>query len=773
MEPKRVRGLILGIVLTAAGFYLAASVLSHDRHEGPFADYPPNSTTANICGTTGAYVSSCALVLLGWTSLPVAALIVVAGAYVLLGRKPPGLAGKATGAAVGLLALTIALGLPHLSASGAGGGSWSLGGASSGVIGMLLTRWLYGQVGWAGTLTVLVVLGAVCALLLVPQYVVELARAARAAVRRRARRPPVGPAVPEGTVTPIPLATRTPREEPAAASSEPVRVQTVSTATPAALAAAEKEPVGQEQLAPSTEPPVISRAAEPAADRERPPRPSGRPAPERAAAWGEFRLPPLELLEPVDDRVPEADERDIRQKGELIERTLRDFNIEAKVVRVQRGPVITMYEMSLAAGTKVSRVESLGAELAIALKAPNVRTVAPIPGKNTIGIEVPNTQREIVKLRELLESTQSRAAGMAIPLFLGKDTAGNPLVVDLAMAPHLLLAGTTGSGKSVAVNSIICSILMTRTPQEVQLLLVDPKGVEFSDYPRLPHLICPILTDIKKAASVLQWACKKMDERYALLARVGARDLSSYNRLGEAEIVRRLNPEEDAEIDDVPFYMRHTVIVVDELGELMLVAAKEVESSVIRLSQKARAVGIHLICATQRPSVDVITGLIKANLPARVAFHVSAKVDSRTILDRNGAELLLGRGDMLMLPPGSSRLVRAQGTYVSPAEVQRIVEFLVSQGEPQFQSELREYSAGAGAASEADDLYDEAVRIVLETQRGSVSLLQRRLSIGYSRAARLIDMMAEEGIVGAYKGSQAREVVLTLDEWEQSRQKAT
>jgi S-DNA-T family DNA segregation ATPase FtsK/SpoIIIE len=346
------------------------------------------------------------------------------------------------------------------------------------------------------------------------------------------------------------------------------------------------------------------------------------------------------------------------------------------------------------------------------------------------------------------------------------------MVIDLAMAPHLLLAGATGSGKSVAINAIICSILMTRTPREVQFLLIDPKSVEFSDYTNLPHLICPILTDMKKAAAVLQWACKKMDERYSMLSSVGVRDIASYNKLGREEILRRLNPEEDAEIDDVPFYMPHIIIVVDELGEMMMVAAKEVEGSVIRLSQKARAVGIHLICATQRPSVDVITGLIKANLPVRVAFQVSSKVDSRTILDRNGAECLLGRGDMLMLPPGSGRLVRAQGAYLSAEEIARVVGFLEEQGPPQFRAELRDYHAAAANGEQSDELYEEAVRVVLESQRGSVSLLQRRLSVGYSRAARLIDMMAEAGLVGAYKGSQAREVLLTLDEWEQARQKA-
>jgi S-DNA-T family DNA segregation ATPase FtsK/SpoIIIE len=453
-------------------------------------------------------------------------------------------------------------------------------------------------------------------------------------------------------------------------------------------------------------------------------------------------------------------------------RTLAEFKVEARVVGIRRGPVITMYELSLAPGTKVSKVESLAHDLAIALKAPNVRIVAPLPGRNTVGIEVPNTERELVGVRELMEEVGRKATKMAIPLFLGKDTAGTPLVLDLANCPHLLVAGATGSGKSVAINAMISSVLMTRTPDQLQLLLVDPKSVEFTQYSQLPHLMCPVLSDMKKAAAVLKWACKKMDERYSVLSSVGVRDVKSYNELGEEGILKRLDPEGDAVIDDVPFHMPHIVIIVDEFGELMMVAAKEVESSVIRLSQKARAVGIHLICATQRPSVDVITGLIKSNLPARIAFQVSSKVDSRTILDRNGAELLLGRGDMLLLPPGTSRLVRAQGSYVSEEEINRVVDFWESQSAPQFRAELREVHAQHEGGEFSDELFDEAIRIVLETQRGSVSLLQRRLAIGYSRAARLIDMMAEAGIVGDWRGSQARKVLISLEQWENAHAKA-
>jgi S-DNA-T family DNA segregation ATPase FtsK/SpoIIIE len=429
-----------------------------------------------------------------------------------------------------------------------------------------------------------------------------------------------------------------------------------------------------------------------------------------------------------------------------------------------------MYELELAPGTKVGKISSLSDDIAIALKAPSIRVVAPIPGKSTIGIEVPNTHRKPVQMRELYETASKDIHKRTIPLLLGKDIAGYPLIADLAAMPHLLVAGTTGSGKSVCLNSIILSILLFQRPEELKLILIDPKMVEFSAFKDIPHLIAPVVTDMKKAAAILEWAVAKMDERYTLLARAGVRDLAGYNRLSDSEKQRRLDPEGDANLDDIPFYMPCMVIVLDELADLMMVASKEVETSIIRLSQKSRAVGIHLVVATQRPSVDVITGLIKSNLPSRISFHVFSKVDSRTILDQNGAEKLLGKGDMLFLPPGTSKLSRVQGTYVSDEEIDRVVDYLKQISLPEFSPELKVWQGSLKDNDVAkDELYEEAVRIILETQRGSVSLLQRRLEIGYSRAARLIDLMADDGIVGEYKGSQAREVFVTLDEWESQK----
>ncbi|MDP6438160.1 MAG: DNA translocase FtsK 4TM domain-containing protein [Candidatus Brocadiia bacterium] len=794
MEARRLKSCIAGLVLVAVALFLLGSIASYDAGEGAFPDSPPNVGVRNICGAAGAHVAGYALATLGWVAVAVGLGLGLAGAVLVTGVRLPYHPGiLSAGVLTGFLALMIGLSLHTATMPGDGAVYWRLGDPSSGTAGMLLTQWLYGRIGWAGTLTALLLLASVSVLLLAGSRVAWLgagikgaaawaaaglkAVARRVLARTRFEMPQVQPAA----TSPEPWVNPPVDEHDAEAGLEAL---TIPEEEIGPEQADELEGGSEDEAQPSPDegddqslPEELIAEPEPVPPEMESAESAGGAV--QGALWrneveGEdedirYELPPIELLDTFEAAEVAGDSEDVRRRSQVLERTLREFKIEARVVGHRRGPVITMFELALSAGTKVSRVESLSNDLAIALKAPNVRIVAPLPGRSTVGIELPNARREVVGLREMLGSAGQKAARMAIPLMMGKDTAGTPLIVDLAAAPHLLLAGATGSGKSVAMNSIICSILMTRTPHEVQMLLIDPKSVEFSDYRALPHLICPILIDMKKAAAVLQWACKKMDERYALLARTSVRDLASYNKLGRQGILDRLNPEEDASVDDVPFYMPHIVIVIDELGELMMVAAKEVESSVIRLSQKARAVGIHLICATQRPSVDVITGLIKANLPGRIAFQVSSKVDSRTILDRNGAELLLGKGDMLMLPPGTSRLVRAQGTFMTGQEVGRIVEFWTEQSGPQFKTELREYQAAATDEESGDGLYEDAVRIVLETQRGSVSLLQRRLSIGYSRAARLVDMMAEAGIVGTYKGSQAREVVMTVDEWETAR----
>ncbi len=482
---------------------------------------------------------------------------------------------------------------------------------------------------------------------------------------------------------------------------------------------------------------------------------------------GDYELPPLTFLDDPEYGFVAQQESVVREKAKILERTLEEFRLQTRVVEIDTGPVITMYELELSPGIKVSQIVSLSNDIARALKAPSVRVVAPIPGKSTIGIEVPNIDKENVRLKELLTMTGDRWQKMRLPLFLGKDASGTPLVSDLAKMPHLLIAGTTGSGKSVCMNSIVMSVLMTQRPDMVKMILVDPKMVEMSIFKDVPHLMCPIVTDMNRAEMILDWATTKMDERYELLAEAGVRNIAAYNRLTREELDEIFQPASEEERAKIPLPLPQIIILIDELADLMMTSAKEVEHHLSRLAQKSRAVGIHIVVATQRPEAKVVTGLIKSNLPCRIAFRVASRMDSRIVLDQNGGEVLMGQGDMLFLPPGTSKLTRAQGTFVSDEELKEVIAFLSDQTQPEFHPELVNLGQSSGGSSgERDALFDEATRIIIESGRGSVSLLQRRLTIGYGRASRLIDQMAQAGIVGPYKGSQAREVLLTLDEWD-------
>jgi len=498
---------------------------------------------------------------------------------------------------------------------------------------------------------------------------------------------------------------------------------------------------------------------------ELPKRGSG-PRIEKPRGEGEYELPSRQLLERPKPRNLKQLEQAIQANAEILQRTLAEFKVEGQVVAYQQGPVVTMLEVSLAPGTKVTKIHALSDDLAMALKAEAVRIVAPIPGKSTVGVEIPNPVRDDVRMLSLLEAPEFGASRTAIPMLLGCAADGRPLVEDLSTMPHLLIAGSTGSGKSVCINTLLLSILMTRSPDEVRLILIDPKQVELAFFSEIPHLLSPVVTDMKRASAVLEWALDKMEERYDILRRFEVRNIQGYNELGEKAILARAK---ELELDDEVVQVRlpYVVIVVDELADLMLAVGKDVETAITRLAQKSRAVGIHVVLATQRPSTDVITGLIKANMPTRIAFKVASKIDSRVILDQNGAEKLLGMGDMLYMPPRSSNILRAQGTYASDREVKRIVGFLRERYTQKFSEELVQLStAPLLDASEKDELYDQAVRIVLTEQRGSASLLQRALAIGYTRASRLLDLMRAEGVVGAYKGSKASEVPMTLEEYE-------
>jgi len=520
--------------------------------------------------------------------------------------------------------------------------------------------------------------------------------------------------------------------------------------------------------------------------------PEETPSPAAAASLPQGALPPLSLLE-QPKKVDTAESRQwIQESCRKLEEKLLNFGVQGKVTQVLPGPVVTRYEFEPAPGIKISKIANLSDDLALAMKALSVRIVAPVPGKSVVGLEIPNQQREVVYLREILESEQFAKSNSRLTLALGKDIAGSPYVTDLAKMPHLLIAGATGSGKSVAINALICSILFNATPDEVKFIMIDPKMLELGIYNDIPHLLTPVVVDPKEAASALRWATQEMENRYRLLAEAAVRNISQYNHLILSKEQGQPQPDEQPQ-KPLPDELSKTssqedpsqkepslpaaplpyiVIVIDEFADLMIMSAREVETLLIRLAQMARAVGIHLIIATQRPSVDVVTGLIKANFPSRISFRVSSKTDSRTILDANGAEKLLGQGDMLFLPPGSSDLVRLHGSSITEGEIKRLVNYLRTQGRPEYNDTILTFSADdikAGGGSkqadeeEYDDLYDKAVDLVIKTRQASISMIQRRLRIGYNRAARMIELMERDGVVSKPQGGKPREVLIGSD----------
>ncbi|HOW34848.1 MAG TPA: DNA translocase FtsK [Candidatus Omnitrophota bacterium] len=468
---------------------------------------------------------------------------------------------------------------------------------------------------------------------------------------------------------------------------------------------------------------------------------------EKPLKIGEYNLPTLDLLKDSPPVSARQLQEDLEGGAKVLEETLAEFGVRVRVADVERGPVITRYELDPAPGVKVQQIATLSDDIALAMKAQTVRIVAPIPGKDRVGVEVPNTSSSLVFLKDVLANGDFRKHKSKLTLALGKDIAGQSLFADLGQMPHLLIAGTTGAGKTVCVNSLIMSMLFNASPDEVKFIFVDPKMVELSIYSSLPHALCPAVTDPKKVSAALNWVVGEMEARYSLLAKDGVRNIEAYNAKE-----RRLP---------------YIVVIVDELADLMQVAANHIESAITRLAQLSRAVGIHLILATQRPSVDVITGVIKANFPARISFKVASKVDSRTVLDMNGAEKLLGRGDMLFMKPGEAKPIRGQCSYVSDEEIQNVIDFVKTQQEPLYDENILKQQASntSGAPIEKDELYDEALRLVIETNQPSVTILQRRMRLGYTRAARLIDMMEQNGIIGPYCGSKARELLINREEW--------
>jgi S-DNA-T family DNA segregation ATPase FtsK/SpoIIIE len=761
IDYKRIRTDILALALLAGTLFLALCLTSYDPADPPAQmTFPVRETVLNLCGPIGAYVSHFFRTAFGLGAYVIVLALVTADLRLLARKQGGGSITRVAGWMLTVAALCSAL---HLLRPGLGDGPIV---GSGGYVGVWFVALLEPHFSTVGSL-LLITAAFVAGLLLADETI--LIRLMAFAVK-----------TPASLVRRLLIPTqRTTEQETTVAVAENLHDDLSKT-----LNEGLNEPrndaddlvdnaADDEELIPSSprrrsfkvNPPITAKSG----------RESIRArldAESLQTAADDYELPSLDLLEEAEEFPYELLAKKAQIAAQTLEKTFAQFGVNVHVSEIDTGPVITQYELELEAGLRLSKVTALADDLAIALRVPAVRIVAPIPGKNTVGVEVPNEKQVMVRLRELIETCPQEIEKKRIPIFLGKDVSGRPMVVDLTCMPHLLIAGRTGTGKSVCLNTLILSILMTRSPEQVKLLLIDPKMVELSPYRRIPHLMHPVITDMKKAEAVLAWAVDKMEERYDLLSRCGVRHLDGYNKLGKETVLERLGIDpESEEADKISEHMPYIVIVADEMADMMMTSGKDVEGHIIRLAQKSRAVGIHLVLATQKPTVDVITGLIKSNLPARISFQVASRVDSRVVLDEMGAERLLGNGDMLYLEPGTSNISRAQGAFVSDEEINGVIDFFADQ-EPQYNNELAQFSASASKASgnldamrKRDALYEQAIDIVIREGRGSVSLLQRALGIGYGRGARLIDYMAEDGIVGEYNGSQAREVLYSPEQW--------
>ena len=717
---KDKKDLIVSIGLFVLAVLLLAAMISYSSYDIGFETSTPNIHIRNYIGIIGSYTAWAIFKLIGYAGFFIPFLFVVWGIGILAER----LTGKTFYRSLGILFL--------FSASSS---FFSLTArpdsvlmvARGGLLGFLLTdKFLLDYLGAIGgyivtiSLTILALLVAT-EFLIVPVVSILFMKiwaiADKIGKRRREKRA-VGYAKTER------VAGSGPRLRPA------VKV--------------EKRAVSDERRATSDEEkPRINIMPKPG--------PKPKPAPAKIAkveprVVGDYKLPSLDLLNAPTYESGNIFGENLEESARILEDTLRDFGIESKVIDISKGPVITRYELQPAPGVKVNRITSLNDDIALTMKATTVRIVAPIPGKSCVGIEVPNADTSMVFLKEILESGeyQKMAASSKLAMALGKDISGRAVVTDLGDMPHLLIAGTTGSGKTVCVNSLIMSMIYNATPEELKFLMVDPKMVELAIYNGLPHLLCPVVTDAKKVSGALGWVVSEMEARYKMLAKMTVRNIQAFNQKSEEKLP-------------------YIVVIIDELADLMMIAQEDIENAITRLAQLSRAVGIHMILATQRPSVDVVTGVIKANFPARISFKVASKVDSRTVLDMNGADKLLGKGDMLFLDPGSPKPIRAQGTFLTDPEIEKVVNFIKSQQEPVYDNEILEQqkkSVSGRGGFEKDEFFDEAVSMVLETGQASVSMLQRRLRLGYTRAARIIDAMEEEGIIGPFRGSKPREILI-------------
>ena len=755
-----------GVALFAAALIWIIALATYEPRDPVWFFSTGHGDPVNFVGQVGAFLAELSLQLVGYAAYLMPALLVVMGWHYFWCRQLDAAATKATGAALlfGSSSALLSLVFRTLDISGQ---SFRAGGYVGDFIASLLSAYLYRT----GSVIVLLTL-LFLAIILSTQFsfgrffqsigetvkggAIQLFTSFREwreeRRREKQRREVIAKHTKKGAVPEI--------ERPVAAG--------------AAAAAARKDDAGglpnkalgsrEDALmtapvfgsarpsSPPPKPPKVSVPSTPALLSD--PDPAAKAPAERRK--GEFTLPPLALLDaPRTER--KIDERELMDGARLLEEKCREFSVEGAVVQIHPGPVVTTFEFKPDAGVKYSRVTGLADDLCLAMQAESV-LIDRIPGKSTVGIQIPNRNREVISLRELLESEAYRRSPSKLSIALGKTIHGEPYIGDLATMPHLLIAGSTGAGKSVGINVMLTSILYRATPDDVRMIMIDPKRLELGMYDDIPHLLTPVVVDPKQAANALRWAVREMEERYKTLAAEGVRNIEQYNRNMLQAIADKRTPPDGEPFKTLPFI----VVVIDELADLMMVASSEVELSIARLAQMARAVGIHLILATQRPSVDVITGLIKANMPARISFRVSSKVDSRTILDANGAEQLLGKGDMLFLPPASARVIRIHGPYISEQESARLASILRKQGKPSYDTSItaEEKAASDAIDMEKDDLYDEAARVIVQSGQASISYLQRRLRIGFSRAARLVDMMEVEGLVSPGTGGKPREVLV-------------
>jgi len=705
---------IKAVVIFAFGIFSLISLLSYDRLDLPFYTNPVNNPIHNLCGVFGAWLAGILFLLFGWTGYIVPAVI-----FIWAIKKFRGAESNLYGLRIlGLIGVFFCLSA-ILSITGPGMNELRF--ARGGYVGYLIGNFMLSYFKITGSYVILATLGLLFFVLFAEFLVSNLFANSLRFFQSLPLKFPPGPKM--------------------------IKVKSAPVVRDSSL---EKKPLEPkinlnqskitENIEKKSEPEIKLKISTPKVEPAKVKFPP-------VISVGDYKLPTLDLLDSPPPLSSRQIKEDLAGNARILEETLADFGIEVKVTNIERGPVITRYELEPAPGVKVQKITSLSDDIALAMKAQSVRIVAPIPGKARVGVEVPNGQSAVVYFKEVLSTQEFFAKDAKLTLALGKDITGAPVISALEDLPHLLIAGTTGSGKTVCVNSLIISLLYRLSPNELKFIMIDPKMVELMPFNGLAHLLCPVITDHKKVSTALNWLVSEMENRYQLLAKAGARNIKAYNEKGEI--------------------LPYIVVIIDELADLMVVAANQIETAITRLAQLSRAVGIHLILATQRPSVDVITGVIKANFPARVSFKVASKVDSRTVLDANGADKLLGRGDLLFLKPGETKLIRAQGSYLQDKEIDRVVEFIKAQVKPVYEEDMFDSATSpfSVANQEKDELFDEAVRMIMESNQASVSILQRRLRLGYTRAARLIDSMEEAGLVGPYEGSKPRKILADREEW--------